>query len=282
MSRSLTVGDVTRRGRLRSGKVHKVTTEQDWADDRLRFAAAELGSDSWSGPLAAEFATIGELLLKGTTVHQVLERVVTAAKELVPDADMVSVTLRADSGVYTTPVRTDPLADQLDKLQYTHGEGPCVEATRTPGAGVVDVPDLSADGPFPKWAAAATAMGVHSVFAAGLFPTNDPPRMGALNFYGFRPGKLAGLDRELAFLLASHAATALTATAALTSAEMEASQLREALRTRDVIGQAKGILMQRRGISAEEAFDVLRRASQDLNIKLANVASLLVDRRGEL
>lgn len=256
--------------------------EQEWADDRARFAADGAIADDWSGPLAAEFAAVGGLLLEGTTVGQVLERIVGAAKALVPAADMVSVTLRAESGVYATPVRTDELADQLDQLQYTHDEGPCVEATRTPGAGIVDVPDIDGGPHFPKWGPAATALGVHSVFAVGLFPTNDPPRMGALNFYAFRPGELAGLDPELAIVLASHAATALTATEALTSAELEAAQLRQALSTRDVIGQAKGILMQRRGISAEDAFDVLRRASQDLNIKLAKVATLLVDRRGDL
>ena len=64
--------------------------------------------------------------------------------------------------------------------------------------------------------------------------------------------------------------------------ELEVAQLRQALQSRDVIGQAKGILMERRGISADEAFDVLRRASQSLNIKLTTVAQTLVDRRAEI
>jgi hypothetical protein len=195
---------------------------------------------------------------------------------------MVSVTLRAPSGIYTTPTRTDKLADELDQLQYTHDEGPCVEATRTPGAGVVEVPDLTAHSPWPKWSPAATQAGVHCVFSVGLFPTNSPPRLGALNFYSFRPYGLKELDRELAILLASYAATALTATEAVTVAELEAAQLREALRSRDVIGQAKGILMQRQGIDADEAFDILRRTSQDLNVKLAEVAAMLVRRRAEI
>jgi AmiR/NasT family two-component response regulator len=83
-------------------------------------------------------------------------------------------------------------------------------------------------------------------------------------------------------ILAAHASTALAGTVAATAAELETAQLRQALQSRDVIGQAKGILMERRGISADEAFDVLRRASQSLNIKLTTVAQTLVDRRAEI
>lgn len=259
-----------------------VTTEREWAADRTRFARGEQPAQEWDGPLAQQFDALGTLLLGGVTVAEVLQRVVVAAKAVVPFADMVSLTLRAPSGIYTTPTRTDELADRLDQLQYTHDEGPCVEATRTPGTGVVEVPDLSANSPWPNWAPAATRAGVHCVFAVGLFPTNSPPRLGALNFYCFRPYGLDGLDRQLAMLLASFAATALTATDAVTAAELEAAQLREALRSRDVIGQAKGILMQRQGIGADEAFDILRRTSQDLNVKLTEVAAMLVRRRDEI
>ncbi len=83
-------------------------------------------------------------------------------------------------------------------------------------------------------------------------------------------------------ILAAHASTALAGTVVATTAELETTQLRQALQSRDVIGQAKGILMERRGISADEAFDVLRRASQSLNIKLTTVAQTLVDRRAEI
>ena len=83
-------------------------------------------------------------------------------------------------------------------------------------------------------------------------------------------------------MLAAHASTALAATMAATSAELESAQLRQALQSRDVIGQAKGILMERRKITADEAFDVLRSASQTLNVKLAQVAQTLVDHRAEV
>jgi hypothetical protein len=262
-----------------------VTSEDEWVADKTRFVAAERvepAQDSWAGPLARQFALVARSLLDGNTVAEVLNRVVAAAKAVVPAANLVSITLRGDSGHFTTPVHTDELAEKLDQLQYTHDEGPCVEATRTPGEGVVEAADLSGDSPWPQWGPAAAALGVHSVFAVGLFPAGNPPRLGALNFYSFRPYDLAALDHELAIVLASHAATALAATDAVTTAELETAQLRDALLTRDVIGQAKGILMQRRGINAEDAFEILRRTSQDLNMKLAQVADLLVTRRHEI
>ncbi|RBM11539.1 hypothetical protein DI005_33380 [Prauserella sp. PE36] len=261
-----------------------MVSEQDWVSERTLFAAGDedhAPGEPWSGPLAREFAQVAKVLLDSPTAAGVLERVVNAVKALVHEADLVSITLRTKEGRYTTPVRTDPLADRLDEQQYAFDEGPCVEATRTPGEGVVDVPDL-AEAPWPHWAPRAVALGVRSVFAVGLVPGDDPPRLGALNLYSRQRNGLDKVDRDLAVVLASHATVALAATTALTAAEFEQAHLKVALRSRDVIGQAKGMLMERRGLTAQEAFDLLRRASQDLNMKLVRVAELFVSKRNEL
>jgi len=255
-----------------------VPTEQDWAEDRALFAGGRVAD---VGPLAGEFVRLAENLLTATTVHGVLDRVVQAARVAVPGADLVSVTLATETG-YTTPVYTDDLALKLDEVQYRLSEGPCVEATRTPGLGLTFSGDLAQGVQFPNFGPAAAALGVHSVLAVGLFPDGEKDRFGALNIYAYQAGGLDELDRDLALILAAHASTALAGTLAATSAELETAQLRQALQSRDVIGQAKGILMERRGISADEAFDVLRRASQSLNIKLTTVAQTLVDRRAEI
>jgi GAF domain-containing protein len=252
------------------------TVAADPASDR----AAEIAEAA--GPLALEFVEVARLLAGETNVQGVLRRIVETAARVVPGADLVSVTLRSPSG-YTTPVETDALATRLDQVQYELDEGPCVEATRTAGLGVTFCADLGGGSEYPRFGRAAAAMGVHSVLAVGLFPHGgDTPRMGALNLYSRQVGGLDERDRDIALVLAAHAATALSATVACTAAELEAVQLRQALSTRDVIGQAKGILMERRKISADEAFDVLRRASQSLNIKLTQVAKTLVDRRAEI
>jgi AmiR/NasT family two-component response regulator len=112
-----------------------------------------------------------------------------------------------------------------------------------------------------------------------LFPDSSPPRLGALNLYARQPGALTDTDVEVVLLLAAHLATTL---AALLRAEADRRQvrgLREALDSRDVIGQAKGILMERHGMDADTAFDTLSRASQRLNIKLRDLAEQLTKTR---
>jgi ANTAR domain/GAF domain len=259
-----------------------VATEYEWSQDRLTFALDGAGTDVAIGPLANEFVQLAASLAAEPTVHGVLRRVVEAARRVVPGADLVSITLRSPGG-YTTPVETDELASRLDEIQYHLDEGPCVEATRTAGVGLTFSADLGGHSEYPRFGRAAASLGVHSVLAVGLFPHGgDAPRMGALNIYSHEIGGLDELDRDIALVLAAHAATALAATMACSAAELEAAQLRQALTSRDVIGQAKGILMERRRISADEAFDVLRRASQALNVKLTQLATTLVERRAEI
>ncbi|WP_098961165.1 ANTAR domain-containing protein [Pseudonocardia sp. N23] len=257
-----------------------MVTENDWANDRYAFVEGREGAST--GLLAGQFVSLAERLLEATTVHEVLTRVVHAGKAVIAGADLVSVTMRSPEGGFHTPVETDALATRLDELQYSLDEGPCVEATRTPGLGLVASADLRSGAQFPKWGPAAAGAGARSVLAVGLFPAGETPRLGALNFYSFAVDGFAAADPDVALVLAAHASTALAATKATTAAELEVAQIKQALASRDVIGQAKGILMERRGISAAEAFDVLRSASQSLNVKLAQVAETLVSRRAEL
>jgi hypothetical protein len=122
------------------------------------------------------------------------------------------------------------------------------------------------------------------VLSTALLPDVTPPRLsGALNVYSAAPGVLGDeLTRDQALLLATHASLALAGTEAVRLAELRETHLRRAIDTRNVIGQAKGILMQRRGITADEAFDLLRRTSQDLNVKLAELAHTLATRHTEI
>ncbi|MGW3992089.1 GAF and ANTAR domain-containing protein [Amycolatopsis sp. NPDC004772] len=255
--------------------------EEEWARDRAWF-----GQDGAPepGPLARQFADLTRTLLDVTpTAGGVLKLVVGAAAALVPDADLVSVTLRDADGRYHTPVETDPIAERLDQVQYDHREGPCVESARPDGPAAGWSQDLGRDPRWPAFGPAAARHGFHSVLATALLPDARPPRLsGALNIYSRTPGAFDARAIDIALLLATHASLALTHTQAVASAELESAHLRRAVDSRDVIGQAKGILMQRRGITADEAFDVLRRASQDLNVKLADLAKTLASRHTEI
>ena len=233
-------------------------------------------------PIVDAFVRLSELLLSAPTVQDVLDRIAEATQQAVPGADIVSVSLRSQDGSIDTPATTDPIGVRLDELQNQFDEGPCLDASRVPGVGVFQSADLAAGEVFPKWGPAAAELGVASALAVGLFPAQAPPRMGSLNIYSREVGGLDQADRDMALVLAAHASTAVAGTLATSRAELKIAQLEEALRSRDVIGQAKGILMERRNIDADEAFGILRDASQSLNVKLASIAKTLAERRREM
>jgi GAF domain-containing protein len=233
--------------------------------------------------ITTELAGLTRALLDTTSVVEVLERVAVATHEAIPGADMVSVTLRGPDGTYYTPAETDPIADELDQVQYEQREGPCVDVARTPGLVLAEADDLDGDQPWPKFGRAAVERGYHSIVATALLPTARPPQLvGALNVYSRHRFGFTSADRDVALLLATHASLALANVQANNYVALQAAHLRRAIESRDVIGQAKGILMSRRGISADEAFQILRRVSQDLNVKLANLAKTLAERHTEL
>ena len=233
--------------------------------------------------LAPQFGELTLVLLDAITVADVLDHITTAALDLVPAADLASITLRAPDGSYHTPMLTDPLAEELDQLQYDAGEGPCVEAARDPGPASSVCGDLAVSREWPRFGPAAAALGMRSVLAVALLPDARPPRLtGALNLYSRERNGLTPADRDIALLLATHGSLALATTRALTKAELHATQLRAAIESRDIIGQAKGILMHRRGLTADEAFELLRHTSQGMNVKLADLARTLATRHLEL
>jgi hypothetical protein len=278
-----------------------MASEEEWQSARKRFVESETeperdraGADQDSlavlaqndlGPLGDEFLGLSRDLFTvppETGVIGILERVVQRARSLVPGAAMVSVTLRESNGGFHTPVETDPLATRADEIQYRTGEGPCVEATATSSSGFTSCPDLAHDTRYPRFGPQVAELGMAAVCATGMFPGGDPPRLGALNYYFRDADQLAGVDRDIMLLLAAHAAVALRGARDLEAELLRSAQLTEALQSRDVIGQAKGILMERRGANADEAFRILRRASQDLNIKIRDIARTIADRRAEL
>lgn len=231
-------------------------------------------------PMAAEFADLAGELFGVRELRGVVDRVVNGAARLVDGADAVSLAVQAGDG-YTTTSVTDPVAAELDAAQFRTGQGPVLEAVRVPGVGLAFAADLHADGSWPEFAAEAGVRGVRGVLSVALFPTGGPPRLGALTFYSREVGGLSEVDHDIAVILAAYAGTALAAVSALESADEQAGHLRRALDHRDVIGQAKGILMERRGLSAEQAFDVLSETSQQLNVKVRDLAEQVADTAGE-
>jgi hypothetical protein len=161
------------------------------------------------------------------------------------------------------------------------GKGPAsIRPTRT-GPAYALSGDLATETAWPGFAASATAHGYASVLSTALLSGPEPvPFTGALNIYSRAREGFDVNARDLAFLLATHASLALEIAhtrEALADATETVANLGHAMEGRTVIGQATGILMARRKLTAEQAFDVLKRTSQNRNIKLARLAALLTD-----
>ncbi|MGI8880597.1 MAG: ANTAR domain-containing protein [Jatrophihabitans sp.] len=158
----------------------------------------------------------------------------------------------------------------LDLLQQTTGTGPCIEAAREQE--VIGIGHTLTDPRWPQFGAQAAELGVASMLCVPLWV--DDLRLGTLSLYGHKPDAFAPQHRELTNLYAAFAAIAL-------ADAQRTAQLQHALRNRDLIGQAKGILVERMRITSEEAFACLSQASQHVNLKLTAVAQHLID-TGEL
>jgi GAF domain-containing protein len=152
----------------------------------------------------------------------------------------------------------------VDALQSETGQGPCLDASYEER--VVSVPDLSSDQRWPDFSQQAYKLGARSMLSFQLFVNGD--HLGALNLFGRDVNVFDAESERIGALVAAHAAVAV-------AGSQQVSQLTLALDTRDLIGQAKGILMERYKITAQQAFLLLSRASSELNIKLREVAEQL-------
>lgn len=212
-------------------------------------------------------------------VEGVLLGLAQVACQVVAGAEAASLTLVGAAGKLSTPEFTGALAEQMDALQYDAAQGPCVEAASATQWTKILVTDLQDQTRWPALAGQGAAVaGARSVLSVSLF---EGPRhgaggtrqaVGALNLYATEAGVFGDGQRDTALLLALYAALALAATEALGDAGARMDQLKMAMATQTVIGQAQGILMERHKLTAGQAFDRLRTASMNLNRKLRDVA----------
>jgi hypothetical protein len=214
--------------------------------------------------LVRAFAELSGVLSGAGDADAVLERLVQLAPATIVSCDYASVSVLGAGGRITTPVASDPLSIELDGYQYDAAEGPCVEAVGQPAPAVYS-PDLASDVRWPTFGPRAAGRGVGSLLSHKIAADGT---VGALNLYARSPEAFGEGDQELASLLALFAAVVM----ALAHERVEAGHLRQALESRDVIGQAKGILMERERVTPDEAFEMLQRSSQLLNRKLRDLA----------
>ncbi|MEJ2889621.1 GAF and ANTAR domain-containing protein [Actinomycetospora aeridis] len=197
-----------------------------------------------------------------------VSKLVHAAVDTVPGAVGGGIS-RTEQGTVRSSHATDDVIYELDQLQSELGEGPCITAADDPpAAGVVLAQDLArADGDrWPRFAPRCVATGFRSIMSVQL--SLHGRRRSALNLYSHEAGVYDGSAELTAGLFAVQAATLL-------HGADHAADLGQAVASRDVIGQAKGILMERFTVDDDEAFQMLVDASQDTNVKLVEVARFL-------
>jgi GAF domain-containing protein len=214
---------------------------------------------------AEEFAEMAIRLHDEPGVEETVELVLQYALKAV-DADYAGVIFVHSKTKVETVSATDPLIEKLDEIQLQVGEGPDISALGDVISVIVD--DTTTDRRWPAWAGLVAGAGVRSLLNVRLWTSTST--LGTLNLYSREPNKFSADDQAVAHVLARHAAVAIG------SARKE-QNLWQAVDARKRIGQAQGILMERYDLTADKAFAVLLRYSQDKNIKLRVVADQLVE-----
>lgn len=203
-------------------------------------------------------------------VDNVLVDVTAAAKELIAGVDIAGVLLVGKGGTHQTLAPTSDVMFKLDELQMTTGEGPCLQAALDEI--VIRTDDFRDEPRFPNYAPKVVELGLLSALSLKLYTADRTA--GALNLFGYEPRPWNSEAETIGMVLAAHAASAILAS-------RESEQLQSALSTRDRIGQAKGIIMERFKIDDVRAFEMLRKLSQDTNTKLVDVAHRVIDTPAE-
>ncbi len=214
------------------------------------------------------------ILFDEASQADLLEHVLCLSAQAIDTCSAVSVTVVDDDGGYATAAASHELASQLDALQYELYEGPCIDSLRS--GEEHHIVDLEHDARWPAFRERALHLGLQSVVTLPLVAGRIV--IGALNIFADGSDGFTDHDIAVARSIASPAAVTLANGRAYRQATRLAEQLEEAMTSRVVIEQAKGILVVTRGCDPDRAFEMLREVSQRSNRKLRDVAADLVTR----
>jgi GAF domain-containing protein len=217
--------------------------------------------------IAEELAELALTLRDEQTLEETVDRVLEFTLKAL-DCAYAGVILVGKGGAVETFAATHEIVAHLDRVQFEQGQGPDLDIV-TDRHGVL-VPDVQAETRWPAWARQVGSHGIRSMVGTRLYTTGAT--IGSLNAYDPAPHHFGPDDQAVAHLLARHAAVAMEAAS-------DAANLWKAIDARALIGQAQGILMERFDVDADRAFAILRRYSQDHNVKLRTIAQRLIEER---
>lgn len=224
------------------------------------------GGATVNGKLAGRLGELARSLQGEDDFEATLATMVGAALDLIPGASDASISVVEARRTIRSHAPSSDLPSTIDALQEKFGQGPCLDAVWEQR--IVRVPDLRHEPRWPAFAVAAAEAGASSMLCFQLYVEGD--NLGAMNVYGADTDVFDEESAEIGLLVAAHAAVAFADAKRI-------SNLLEAVRTRDLIGQAKGILMERFKITDHQAFLMLATASSRANTKLRDVAQHLTD-----
>ena len=216
--------------------------------------------------LADELGELPRSLQSHRDTDEMLDEVVRSAVTLIPGADEASISVVTDRRAVSSRHPTGDLPGVVDALQEETGQGPCLDAAYDQRT--VRVPSMAREGRWPRFATRAAEAGAASMLSIQQWVEGD--NLGALNLYGRREDAFDDESEQVGLLFASHVAVAW-------ASAHQMNQMRDAVATRDLIGQAKGILMERYKVDAHTAFRILVKVSNDNNATLRSVAQDLAE-----
>lgn len=236
------------------------------SSSRGKPSTSDTGTADGHDELAAQLSEFARAAQQQRDPHDTLVEIVRAAVELVPGCDEGSISVVLGRQKVTSEAASGELPEVVDALQEGLGEGPCLDSAYLHET--VRVPDLATDSRWPRFSAAAVEAGALGMMSIQLYVEGDD--LGALNLFARTAGAFDDESEHIGLMFAAHAAVAY-------SAVQEHAKLTRAVTTRQLIGQAQGILMERHKVTPEQAFAMLVRVSQHRNDKLRRVAEVLVE-----
>jgi transcriptional regulator with GAF, ATPase, and Fis domain len=215
--------------------------------------------------LAARLSDLARALEKEDDVEKTLQAIVNAAVDTIPGAQYAGLMVVKRRREMNTRAATDDLVHGIDHAQFEADEGPCLDMAHGTQA-VRRMDDMSTEQRWPRFTRRAAELGVRSMLSFRLFV--DKSTLGSLSLCSKERSAFDEESEHVGLLFASHAAVAM-------SGAQQKEHLSNAVSARDLIGQAKGILMERHKLTADQAFNVLARVSQESNTKLVELARTL-------
>jgi hypothetical protein len=216
--------------------------------------------------VAEVMSEVAAALQSPMDLDETLQLITRSAADTIPGIVEASISITTKDRLIQTLAPTGPLVTRADHLQYELGEGPCLDAALDDP--IVAVNDLAADPRWPDFGPKAAALGFGSQVAFQF--RAEPHVRGALNLYALEPNSIDQDSVQLGSMFAGQIAVAM-------GWARQDQTMTEALATRNVIGQAVGIVMERYQLDSDRAFAFLVRLSQTRNTKLRTVATALVD-----